>query len=585
MFIISHIKKTFNNQIIFHDISYDFSANGIYIIKGKSGIGKSTLLHIMAGYDDYDSGWIEHDNLKIKSIFQNHELINELTVKDNIFISKQILNYECEYENHVIETLGIKKLLDFYPEKLSGGQKQRVSIARTLCSDFDILLCDEPTEFLDFEYKRKLMSLLLELSKTKIIIIATHDPYLIEQDATILTLKKGQLIVEKQIIYNQKRDQISQLLQYRQEAVKTYIKKITCSKNKKQISFIGLSIIIAMILFLIYGKVFTYKEINKVMNKDYIYVSSISGVADIEGSVSSSILSFAPYDDGITTYPINVFPYHEDFDTTSIKIVGNYPQDKDDILINSNMASILMENQSLSYNDLVDHPINLKLKTATSYKELSFNICGIVDEDAGLYNNLYYNKKALDQKLKGIKYEDQILYNQAYYKTDLYELKVDDYKKTYNQLSKFIGYQLFHIEISQNIDTYQITTSYKVYFMAFLCIYIAFQVLFILYNLYKDVHYYLSSFSILHLFGAKIKDIKKYYMLSKLKYLMVIGVSSSFICVIVNIIFVQGLIWLFYIIYLILVISLISFFQYYYMKKFRKKSFTKIFKEDKDIHY
>lgn len=585
MFIISHIKKSYNNQIIFHDISYDFSANGLYILKGKSGIGKSTLLHIMAGYDDYDSGLIKHDNLKIKCIFQNHELINELTVRDNIFLSKQILNYQYEYENHIIEILGIEKILDFYPEQLSGGQKQRVSIARALCSDYDIILCDEPTEFIGFKYKRKLVSLLLELSKTKIIIIATHDPYLIEQDATILTLKDGRFVVEKRNVYNQKRNKINQVTQYHQEAVQSYIQKITHSKNKKQISFIGLSILIAMILFIIYGKVFAYKEINKVMNKDYIYVSSMSGMADLEGSISSPILSFAHYDDGITTFPIYVFPYHKDFDTTSVKIVGNLPQDENAILINSNMASILMENQSLSYNDLINHQINLKLKTDTSYKELSFYICGIVDEDAGLYNTLYYDKEALDQRLKEIKYEDQILYNQAYYKTGLYELKVDDYKKTYNQLSKFIGYQLFHIEISQNIDAYQITTSYKIYFITFLCIYIAFQVLFILYNLYKDVHYYLSSFSILHLFGAKINDIKKYYILGKLKYLMIIVVSVSLICIVINMIFIEGLIWLSYIIYLILMILLILFFQYNFMKKFREKSFAKILREDKDIHY
>ena len=148
MLRIEDCSKSFGNQVIFDHISLQIDTPGMYVICGKSGCGKSTLLNMIAGFEPVTSGSITTD-AEVMTIFQNYELIDELSVYDNIFLERK----EEEKDKEFICKLGLEKLLQQYPNELSGGQKQRVGIVRALISNPKIICCDEPTESLDVTNK------------------------------------------------------------------------------------------------------------------------------------------------------------------------------------------------------------------------------------------------------------------------------------------------------------------------------------------------------------------------------------------------------------------------------------------------
>ena len=162
---------------------------GLYFIKGESGCGKTTLLNIIAGYEDFDRGKrIVDKDIHISMIFQNFELINELSVRDNINIY-QYLYYKDNQNQGIIEDLGLEEFLDYYPQELSYGQQQRVAIARSLIHANDIILCDEPTGSLDKDNTQDIINILKEMKQQdKTVIIVTHDQSIAQQCYRVIQL-------------------------------------------------------------------------------------------------------------------------------------------------------------------------------------------------------------------------------------------------------------------------------------------------------------------------------------------------------------------------------------------------------------
>ncbi|WP_024654175.1 ABC transporter ATP-binding protein [Borrelia persica] len=174
--------------------------NGDFIsIQGKSGCGKSTLFNIISGIDKMDSGDIIscgislknanektlslYKNKKIGLVFQNHNLIDEFNVFENIILPK-IIEGKDNFEEikkkalRLAKILGINTRIEHYPSELSGGEAQRVAIARALINEPNIILCDEPTGNLDINTAKTVESLLIETSKTfhKTLILVSHNP-------------------------------------------------------------------------------------------------------------------------------------------------------------------------------------------------------------------------------------------------------------------------------------------------------------------------------------------------------------------------------------------------------------------------
>ena len=221
MFEIHNLSIKYGEKTLLLPTSLKFKEGKLYTIYGKSGVGKTSLLNkigLISEYDPkvtyiYDGSKIDTSNKKIVSsfiaqnlafIFQNHNLINDLTVYDNLKISLDFFNLSAkEVEkkiDDILSELEILELKDVYPEDLSGGEEQRVEIARGMITDKHIILADEPTNSLDSENREIVSSLLVKLANkhNKIVIVVSHDEYVINKGDIKLHFEDQKLIGMKE---------------------------------------------------------------------------------------------------------------------------------------------------------------------------------------------------------------------------------------------------------------------------------------------------------------------------------------------------------------------------------------------------
>ena len=187
---IHDISKSFGQKTILTGFSYDFSDTGVYILRGKSGIGKTTLLRIIAGLDKEYSGNVSGGGIgNVSFAFQEYRLFPELSALENVMLAKPN-NNEAD-RNSAIEMLtqlGFSSAdMNLIPSELSGGMKQRVSLARAFLKNTPILLLDEPTKELDALLCDRVCKIIREFAKTRLVILVTHK----EEDVLLLD---GELI-------------------------------------------------------------------------------------------------------------------------------------------------------------------------------------------------------------------------------------------------------------------------------------------------------------------------------------------------------------------------------------------------------
>ena len=177
MLQINSVSKKFDEKVLFTDLSYTFE-KGIYLIKGESGKGKTTLLRMIAGLDNNFDGEIIGGGAKNVSFsFQEYRLFDHLNAIENVTVIFDKNGTDCvEKAKNTLDALGISgsdQLL--YPNEMSGGMKLRVSIARALCKDAPILLLDEPSRELNTEFIQKIADILNARKKLQTVIVVTHD--------------------------------------------------------------------------------------------------------------------------------------------------------------------------------------------------------------------------------------------------------------------------------------------------------------------------------------------------------------------------------------------------------------------------
>lgn len=195
------------------NVSIDFPETGLVFLLGKSGSGKSTLLNSIGGLDTFDSGEIiikgkssknfsqsdfdSYRNTFIGFIFQEYNILENFTVAKNLSIAIELQGKKPN-KNEVNQLLEQVEMLDYAkrkPNQLSGGQKQRVAIARALIKNPEIIMADEPTGALDSNTGKQVMETLKNLSKTKLVIIVSHDREFAEYYGDrIIELKDGKVI-------------------------------------------------------------------------------------------------------------------------------------------------------------------------------------------------------------------------------------------------------------------------------------------------------------------------------------------------------------------------------------------------------
>ncbi len=192
-------------------LSFDLDEGKFYVVLGPSGSGKTTLLNILGGIDKPDLGRVivggenvtalnskaltNYRRRKLGFVFQFYNLVNSLTVLENVLSTKYLAQDGLE-PREVLETVGMWEHKDKFPFELSGGEQQRVAIARAVVKNPALMLCDEPTGALDYENAKVVLKLLENVNKKyeTTIILATHNTAISRMSHKILRLRSGELV-------------------------------------------------------------------------------------------------------------------------------------------------------------------------------------------------------------------------------------------------------------------------------------------------------------------------------------------------------------------------------------------------------
>lgn len=192
------------------DVSFSINEGEFVIIAGASGAGKSTILNLLGGMDTVSSGEIVVDGNIISQyndkqmtlyrrydvgfVFQFYNLVQNLTVKENVELATQISKDPLDIEK-TIASVGLQDRMYNFPAQLSGGEQQRVAIARALAKNPKLLLCDEPTGALDYVTGKQVLKVLQETCRKehKTVIVITHNLALTQMGDKIVRVRSGRI--------------------------------------------------------------------------------------------------------------------------------------------------------------------------------------------------------------------------------------------------------------------------------------------------------------------------------------------------------------------------------------------------------
>lgn len=225
MLTLQNVEKFFyrhkSNEVhVINNTSLEFGEKGLVALLGPSGCGKTTLLNVIGGLDKVNKGKIfvngkkitgrtsgrvdKIRNLNIGYIFQNYNLIDSMTVFDNVAMvlrmvgirNKEEIKQKVEY---ALDLVGMYRYRKRYADMLSGGERQRVGIARAIVKNPSIIIADEPTGNLDSANTLEVMNIIKAISNEKLVILVTHEENLANFYADrIIRLKDGKVISDEE---------------------------------------------------------------------------------------------------------------------------------------------------------------------------------------------------------------------------------------------------------------------------------------------------------------------------------------------------------------------------------------------------
>ncbi len=212
-------------------ISLRFSEKGMVFLLGKSGSGKSTMLNLLGGLDNYNDGeiiikWMSskdfdqqrfdsYRNTYVGFVFQEYNVLEEFTVGANIALALELQGKKASDEqiNKILHVVDLDGYGNRNPNELSGGQKQRVAIARALVKNPEIIMADEPTGALDSNTGRQVLDTLKKLSRTKLVIIVSHDREYADKYADrIIELADGKVIRDVEALSEEEQEKEDKLV-------------------------------------------------------------------------------------------------------------------------------------------------------------------------------------------------------------------------------------------------------------------------------------------------------------------------------------------------------------------------------------
>ena len=211
--VAKDLKKSFlrpSRCDILKGVSLTVNPGETVAIMGPSGVGKSTLLHILGTLDEPSSGSLEISgknalgdqraflrNQHIGFVFQNYNLLDEYSVLENVLMPSRIARVGSQEESakQLLTQVGLENHFHHLAKQLSGGEKQRAAIARALCNNPDLILADEPSGNLDDTNSDRIHDILISTAKSlkKGLIVVTHNQALAKQCDFIYNLQDGVL--------------------------------------------------------------------------------------------------------------------------------------------------------------------------------------------------------------------------------------------------------------------------------------------------------------------------------------------------------------------------------------------------------
>ena len=224
MLTLQNVEKYFyrhkSNEIhVINDTSLEFGEKGLVALLGPSGCGKTTLLNVIGGLDKVNKGKIYVNgkkitgrtsgrvdkirNLNIGYIFQNYNLIDSMTVFDNVAMVLKMVGIKNKEEikqkvEYALDLVGMYRYRKRYADMLSGGERQRVGIARAIVKNPSIIIADEPTGNLDSANTLEVMNIIKAISREKLVILVTHEENLANFYADrIIRLRDGKVIADE----------------------------------------------------------------------------------------------------------------------------------------------------------------------------------------------------------------------------------------------------------------------------------------------------------------------------------------------------------------------------------------------------
>lgn len=497
-----NVSKRFNNKCILDNVSLSFPSTGLVVIQGESGSGKSTILNMIASIEPLDSGSIINDG-STTYILSTYDFINELSVLENIVLKPT--SKLPKRIQRLIRHLGIETLLERKVSQCSDGQRQRIGIARALANEQPIILCDEPSEFLDRDNRQLVINLLQYYARNHLVIIASHNPDIIALgNAYLYKLENGILSV---IHEGNNEGQNNQ--RYKLRINTNWVIYKVINKSRWLInSIMVLTIIGLYIMFGLYHDHLLNPTTQKALILDQCFYYKLNETNDFYMPNEAMLPSLNDVD--IHGETIRILPLPLD----SI-------DDGSTIVINQNCAS---------YGMNVDDTIWLNYTIYNEPKFLEYQIDSVLEEADIVGCQIYYDLDQVKSDLRADKYID---YNNEEVSAltimattpglKLYQAPVE-----YDELSTI--YQDGHtkdVEVFQPLFTqrYTFDQNAQVYRFIFwfsqfiFLVFVGFALVTLIYREFKSI---LKALSIIIVFGAKTTSVKFGYLKIKLIDILIV---------------------------------------------------------------